>query len=59
MKKEDLKYCSITEQGDLGLGAQVLCESDQEIMKKNNKNKFDSDKETQLTINDLYKTQPK
>lgn len=35
MKKDDLQYCSITEQGDLGLGAQILNESDQEIMKKN------------------------
>lgn len=32
------KYCTITEQGDLGLGADVLCESDQEEMKKNEKN---------------------
>lgn len=34
MEKDKMQYCSITEQGDLGLGAQVLCEADQEIMKK-------------------------
>lgn len=28
------EYCAITEQGDLGLGAEVLCEADQETLKK-------------------------
>lgn len=31
----DVQYCAITEQGDLGLGAEILCESDQKIMRKN------------------------
>jgi len=31
---DDKKYCAITEQGDLGLGAEVLNESDQQTMKR-------------------------
>lgn len=30
-------YCAITEQGDLGLGAEVLNEADQSIMRENEK----------------------
>lgn len=28
------EYCAITEQGDLGLGAEVLSANDQEILKE-------------------------
>lgn len=31
---EDVKYCAITEQGDLGLGAEVFGASDQEALKE-------------------------
>lgn len=31
---DNSKYCAITEQGDLGLGAEVLGANDQEVLKK-------------------------
>ena len=34
---EEDKYRIITEQGDLGLGAEILGESDQEVIKKKEK----------------------
>ena len=42
-----LEYGAITEQGDLGLGFNVLNESDQEIMKRN-KEKEDKEKNKYL-----------
>lgn len=33
-KNEEIKYCAITEQGDLGLGAEVFGASDQEVLKE-------------------------
>ena len=36
-KGKDLEYGAITEQGDLGLGFNILNESDQEIMNKKRK----------------------
>lgn len=43
MKNKDLEFGVITEQGDLGLGFNVLNESDQEIMRRN-KEKEDKEK---------------
>ena len=41
--EKEVQYCAITEQGDLGLGAEVLNDKDQKVMqeavKKNNENK--------------------
>lgn len=40
--KDDVQYCAITEQGDLGLGAEVLNDKDQKVMQeaaKKNENK--------------------
>lgn len=34
MENKDVKYCAITEQGDLGLGACVLSDEDQEVMQE-------------------------
>jgi hypothetical protein len=31
-KNDELEFCSITEQGDLGLGAEVLGYSDQNVL---------------------------
>ena len=42
-KDKDLEYGAITEQGDLGLGFNVLNESDQEVMRRN-KEKEDKEK---------------
>lgn len=41
--KKKLEYGAITEQGDLGLGFNVLNESDQEVMRRN-KEKEDREK---------------
>ena len=38
-KEKDIQYGAITEQGDLGLGFDIFNESDQESLKKNNKEK--------------------
>lgn len=43
--KED-QWCSITEQGDLGLGAEVLGYSDQKVLNEAvQKNKYNSSKD--------------
>lgn len=36
-EKTTEEYCAITEQGDLGLGAEVLGAADQEILKEQGK----------------------
>lgn len=41
----DNKYGTITEQGDLGLGFNVLSESDQDILKNNKKDENSERKE--------------
>ncbi len=42
-KNKDLEFCTITEQGDLGLGAEVLGYSDQKILNEAvQKNKYNS-----------------
>jgi len=33
-KEKEVQYCSITEQGDLGLGASVLAEADQKVLQE-------------------------
>ena len=43
MKNIDLEFGVITEQGDLGLGVNILNESDQEVMRRN-KEKEDKEK---------------
>jgi hypothetical protein len=42
-KRRDLEFCAITEQGDLGLGAEVLGYSDQKVLNEAvQKNKYNS-----------------
>ena len=45
-KNKDLELCAITEQGDLGLGAEVLGYSDQKVLNEAvQKNKYNSSEE--------------
>jgi hypothetical protein len=47
--EKDLEFCAITEQGDLGLGAEVLGYSDQKVLneavQKNKYNNSSDDKD--------------